>query len=870
MRWRLASGLLLGLLLGAPAVAWAVPTEIVHEGMILDEDGIPVQGQVVLSLGLYEQAEGGEPLWFEEYAVELLTGYYVLHLGEQSDITGVFDGGARYLGISVDGEEELSPRHAVRSVPYALVANNVVGDITPSSIWVGDGQVVDSDGNWTGPPPMSPEQVLVAVRSVDGDGSGLDADRLDGIDSTRFFQPAEDGAAGLVLGLVSTLDGSGSGLDADELDGLDSSDLLVVADASAPGTVRDLLRGADGSGSGVDADLLDGVDSTQFLQPAAAGAGTAVRGLLMSVDGSGSGVDADLLDGVDSSKFMRVDQNTATSGVLTADRVDIHPGEIGGGNRAWMTDGVKVGAGGSDNAYFGMKDEGGNAADTVIAWGDDVGDDLRLIFARSGGAADGEEHMRVTSDGKVGIGTASPTNRLDVNGSVGATSLRLVPQDDPPANPVDGEVYLDAETNGLRIFDGDEWVTVAGENTEAAGLGLAYGVWTNLNNGADPTNRLGISVTYTKKQADSLLRLIFSSNMRTNGGAGSCCQWNLRVNGSSCSPEVNGNVYINPGGNYHQHHTFNGICSGVAAGTVTVEPWVETCPGYGNHDCYTGWESMTALIVEEIPNDAQFAHNAWNALNYGHDATQALPISVAIDKQDSNSLLEVIFSSSMRTYWGAGSCCRWALRLNGAQCNPPVNGNVYLSPASDPHHIRTITGMCPGIGAGRVTVQPWIEQCPGYGNADCYTGWQSTTSLMVRERNPNKVAYGAWQNINRGEDATQAVPGTAVQYLKKDSDSLLRLTLSSNLRTNGGAGACCRWALRVNDANCNPAINGNVYISPGGNYHHHRTITGMCPGVREGNITVQPWLEQCPGYGNHDCYTGWQSTTWVIVEEGPF
>jgi hypothetical protein len=58
---------------------------------------------------------------------------------------------------------------------------------------------------------------------------------------------------------------------------------------------------------------------------------------------------------------------------------------------------------------------------------------------------------------------------------------------------------------------------------------------------------------------------------------------------------------------------------------------------------------------------------------------------------------------------------------------------VYLNIQNDPHHIRTITGMCSGVGAGQHRIQPYVEQCPGYGSYDCYTGWQSTSTLMVQE-----------------------------------------------------------------------------------------------------------------------------------------
>ena len=96
----------------------------------------------------------------------------------------------------------------------------------------------------------------------------------------------------------------------------------------------------------------------------------------------------------------------------------INRNEITGGFRSWMVDGVRVGAGGSDNAYFGLKDEGVNNADAVVAWGDDAGDHLRFINTRSGGPVDGVEYVRITDVGNVGINTTTPTEKLQVNGSI--------------------------------------------------------------------------------------------------------------------------------------------------------------------------------------------------------------------------------------------------------------------------------------------------------------------------------------------------------------------------------------------------------------------------------------------------------------------
>jgi hypothetical protein len=165
--------------------------------------------------------------------------------------------------------------------------------------------------------------------------------------------------------------------------------------------------------------------------------------------------------------------------------------------------------------------------------------------------------------------------------------------------------------------------------------------------------------------------------------------------------------------------------------------------------------------VEEIPRNARFSYAIWDNAGNDQDATTALPYPVNFTKQDAGSWLEVMFSSNLRTNGGGGICCRWALRVDDQNCNVPVNGNVYIWPGGNYHQHRTVLGICPGIAAGAHTLRPWIEQCPGYGNADCATGWNSMTYIGVREVPANqRIAYATVQNMNDGSDATTALPIT--------------------------------------------------------------------------------------------------------------
>lgn len=44
-----------------------------------------------------------------------------------------------------------------------------------------------------------------------------------------------------------------------------------------------------------------------------------------------------------------------------------------------------------------------------------------------------------------------------------------------------------------------------------------------------------------------------------------------------------------------------GMCEGVKAGLVDVAVWVGTCADYPRGDASTGWNSVSRIIIEELP-----------------------------------------------------------------------------------------------------------------------------------------------------------------------------------------------------------------------------------------------------------------------------
>ncbi len=92
---------------------------------------------------------------------------------------------------------------------------------------------------------------------------------------------------------------------------------------------------------------------------------------------------------------------------------------VASGWPATAAQGVLIGQD-TDNLFVGLIDEGGNADRAAIVFGDDGDDYLRILFNNA--SASMAELMRVLPDGRVGIGTTAPGQKLDVNGYVNAAS----------------------------------------------------------------------------------------------------------------------------------------------------------------------------------------------------------------------------------------------------------------------------------------------------------------------------------------------------------------------------------------------------------------------------------------------------------------
>ena len=109
----------------APAVRNA-PRLLKFSGVLTDDAGKPLKGTVQLTFSLYQDQEGGSPLWQEVQAAHLDSlGRYSVLLGAAESAGLPLEpfayGEAHWLGVQVQAQPE-QPRTLLVSVPYAMRA----------------------------------------------------------------------------------------------------------------------------------------------------------------------------------------------------------------------------------------------------------------------------------------------------------------------------------------------------------------------------------------------------------------------------------------------------------------------------------------------------------------------------------------------------------------------------------------------------------------------------------------------------------------------------------------------------------------------------------------------------------------------------
>lgn len=129
-----------------------IPMVLTFRARLDDKEGKPVNGVVSMKFSIYAVPSGGSMLWTDNKQVAVLDGIFSVMLGVGNPLpTSLLTQGALYVGVAVEQDVEMFPRTQFQAVPYAWVAQQVVGAITPRSVSIrGWGRVIDNQGRWSG------------------------------------------------------------------------------------------------------------------------------------------------------------------------------------------------------------------------------------------------------------------------------------------------------------------------------------------------------------------------------------------------------------------------------------------------------------------------------------------------------------------------------------------------------------------------------------------------------------------------------------------------------------------------------------------------------------------------------------------------
>ena len=112
--------------------------------------------------------------------------------------------------------------------------------------------------------------------------------------------------------------------------------------------------------------------------------------------------------------------------------------------------------------------------------------------------------------------------------------------------------------------------------------------------------------TFNKLTSDTSLKVSFHGNMRVRG-SDKCNRWYFKINLNECNrPATIEAVVYNywPSGNINNnqlhHRSFEGYCENIPQGAVRVELWVGQCGSRTLSDAYTGFESVSRILIEEV------------------------------------------------------------------------------------------------------------------------------------------------------------------------------------------------------------------------------------------------------------------------------
>ena len=100
--------------------------------------------------------------------------------------------------------------------------------------------------------------------------------------------------------------------------------------------------------------------------------------------------------------------------------------------------------------------------------------------------------------------------------------------------------------------------------------------------------------------------MAFAGNLRCHGN-GCCSRWFFTFNNQECTGPmtIEGIVHLIGNDNPHRHRQIEGYCENIPAGEVRVGFHIGQCSGFGVFDGSTGWNSVSRIMIAELPPPQQ-------------------------------------------------------------------------------------------------------------------------------------------------------------------------------------------------------------------------------------------------------------------------
>lgn len=119
----------------------ATSTSIIsYQGQLANSGGTPLTGKYDLEFRVYDVPTGGAPLWTEMWtetnAVDVSDGLFNVMLGSINNTlaTAIEGHDELYMGITVGTDSEMVPRVQLGSVPFSMMAQTLMGQVTTKQI----------------------------------------------------------------------------------------------------------------------------------------------------------------------------------------------------------------------------------------------------------------------------------------------------------------------------------------------------------------------------------------------------------------------------------------------------------------------------------------------------------------------------------------------------------------------------------------------------------------------------------------------------------------------------------------------------------------------------------------------------------------